>query len=122
MLKTDFKAHLFLLVKKKFIKKKTIIVLLFFFWPRHAACGSLNPRRGMESGPLAVKAPSLNHWTTKEFPLCCIWKMSLYLPLSSFNKYDQCLDMVSTSSSHFNESGVVVNARNTFKDSNFLMF
>ena len=40
----------------------------FFFWP-HMAWGMLVPRPGIKSGPSAVKAPSPNHWTTKEFPV-----------------------------------------------------
>ena len=33
-----------------------------FFWPHLMFCGILAPR------PLAVKAPSLNHWTAREIP------------------------------------------------------
>ena len=32
------------------------------------ACGILVPEPGIEPGPTAVKAPSPNHWTAKEFP------------------------------------------------------
>ena len=41
---------------------------LFFFWLSHAACGILVPRPGIEPGVVAVKAPSPNHWTTREVP------------------------------------------------------
>ena len=39
-----------------------------FFCPRHAAYGILVPRPGIESGPLAVKVQSPNHWTAREVP------------------------------------------------------
>ena len=39
-----------------------------FFWPSRVACGILVPRLGIEPGPSVVKAPSLNHWTAREFP------------------------------------------------------
>ena len=41
----------------------------FFFWPRrHAACGILVPRPGIEPAPPALEAQSLNHWTAREVP------------------------------------------------------
>ena len=40
-----------------------------FFWSLCAACGVSVPQLGMEPGPSAVKAPSLNHWTAREFPV-----------------------------------------------------
>ena len=40
----------------------------FFFWLRCSACGILVPWPGIESPPSAVKVPSPNHWTTREFP------------------------------------------------------
>ena len=48
-----------------FFKK---ITLFFRFWPCHAAYGILVSWPGFEPGPLAVKAWSLNRWTTKKFP------------------------------------------------------
>ena len=48
----------------------------FFFWP-HLACGILVHRPGIKSGPSAVKAPSPNHWTIKEFPVIpSCWSIS----------------------------------------------
>ena len=48
----------------------------FFFFPPHlVASGILVLPPGMELTPFAVKAWSLNHWTTREFPL---------LPASSY--------------------------------------
>ena len=46
------------------------IVLLFFFsfWSGCTACEILVPWPGIEPGPSAVKEPSPNHWTTREFP------------------------------------------------------
>ena len=40
----------------------------FIFWPHHAVYRILVPRPGIEPMPLAVKAQSLNHWTTREVP------------------------------------------------------
>ena len=39
----------------------------FFFWPHLEACGILSPRTGIGPEPLAMKAQSLNHLTTREF-------------------------------------------------------
>ena len=43
----------------------------FFFGRAHEACRILVPQPGIEPGPrpTAVKAPSPNHWTTREFPV-----------------------------------------------------
>ena len=40
---------------------------IFLLWPHCAACGISVPRPGIEPGPLAVKARSLNHWIAREF-------------------------------------------------------
>ena len=40
---------------------------LFSFWPRSRACEILVPQPGMGPRPLAVKAQSPNHLTTREF-------------------------------------------------------
>ena len=42
--------------------------LLLFFWPHRVACGILVPQPGIELRPLAVRARSPNHWTTRDFP------------------------------------------------------
>ena len=42
----------------------------FSFWPRRAACGILILQPGIEPEATAVKAPSPNHWTTRELPGC----------------------------------------------------
>ena len=47
----------------------TKFIYLLIFWLHHAVCGILVPQPGTELRPTAVKAPSLNHWTTREFPL-----------------------------------------------------
>ena len=50
-----------------------------FFWPHLAACGILVPQPEIEPRTLAVKVPSPNHWTAREFPgpshfdLGCRW-------------------------------------------------
>ena len=40
----------------------------FFSFFGLAACGILVPWPGTEPGPSAVKAPSPDHWTAREFP------------------------------------------------------
>ena len=40
----------------------------------HMAHGFLVPKPRIEPRPLAVKALSPNHWTTREFPLKCIFE------------------------------------------------
>ena len=42
-----------------------------------AACGILVPQPGIEPGPSAVKAPSPNHWTAREFPPRVVLKTEL---------------------------------------------
>ena len=49
------------------INKILILYIFFLFWSHHAACGTLVPQPGIELMPL-VKAQSLNHWTSREFP------------------------------------------------------
>lgn len=62
----------------KEVGRKTLIILpqrenlfslspFFFFWLHHVACKTFVPRTGIE--PLAVKAPSPNYWTIREFLL-----------------------------------------------------
>ena len=41
---------------------------VFVFLPCCMACGILVPQPGIEPGPTAVKAPSPNHWTTRDLP------------------------------------------------------
>ena len=53
------------------------IAPLFFyllFWPYCVACRILVPRPGTEPRPVAVKAPSPNHWTAREIPRNCSFK------------------------------------------------
>ena len=47
------------------------------FWGGRATCEVLAPQPGTESEPLAVKAPSPNHWTTKE-----LWSSIVLIILS----------------------------------------
>ena len=62
---TNFHLRFFLtLFLFLFIFKK--ISFYFTLWPRHAACGILVPRLGIEAVPPAVEAQSLNHWTARE--------------------------------------------------------
>ena len=46
-----------------------LFVCLFVFWSCHMACRNSVLWSGINPGPLAVKVLSLNHWTTREFPL-----------------------------------------------------
>ena len=50
-----------------------LVCFNFCFWPRRMACRILVPQPGIEPRPLAVRACSPNHWTTREFP----WKVFL---------------------------------------------
>ena len=65
------------------------------FYFVHAACGILVSQPGMEAAPLALAAWSLNHWTTKEVPLCAILILMLmhlfvlYLPSVQFSSVAQ---------------------------------
>ena len=36
------------------------------------ACRILVSQPGIELGPLALKSPSPNHWTSREFPAACV--------------------------------------------------
>ena len=46
----------------------SIYVSIYMFWPCRIACGILVPQPGIEPGAPAVRAPSPNHWTAREFP------------------------------------------------------
>ena len=48
---------------------QTVILLDFFFPPHRATCEILVPHPKIEFVPLAVKLPSPNYWTTREFPI-----------------------------------------------------
>ena len=50
------------------------------------ACGILVPQPGIEPGPSAVKAPSPNHWSAREFPVIYFMCSSVYMsfPISQF--------------------------------------
>ena len=47
-----------------------LILLLLLPWVYHAVCAVLVPWTRIEPRPLAVKAWSPNHWTTRELLLC----------------------------------------------------
>ena len=46
----------------------------FLFWLCLTVCGILVPRMGIEPGPPALEAWSLNHWMAREVPQSCIFK------------------------------------------------
>ena len=79
--------------------------LAFYF--AHVACGILVPQPGTKLAPLALAAWSLNHWTTREVPLCSILILMLmrlfvlYLPSWTLNRYHplriSCLTFTSSS-------------------------
>ena len=45
-----------------------IFYLKKFFSPHRPACGILVTQPGIKPVAPAVRVPSLNHWTTREFP------------------------------------------------------
>ena len=45
----------------------------FLIWLQHAACWILSPQTGMEPSLPTVEASSLNYWTSRKFPPCCLW-------------------------------------------------
>ena len=49
---------------------KPLSVLVWFYWPRPPVCRVFVPQPEIEPGPMAVKARSPNHWTTRELPTC----------------------------------------------------
>ena len=46
-----------------------IIIIIIIFWLHHEACEIVIPWPGIEPRPLAMKAPSPNHWTARKFPV-----------------------------------------------------
>ena len=56
--------------------------LFLFFSPHLAARGVLAPQPGIEPQARAVKAPSPNHWTIREFPEIYCSLNPLYYSLS----------------------------------------
>ena len=46
-------------------------IFFFIFCPHHLACGISVPHPGVEPVPPAGKVQHLNHWTTREVPICC---------------------------------------------------
>ena len=53
-----------------------IFIYIYLFILGGTACGILVPGPGIEPGPSAVKALSPNHWTTREFPIFLITKLT----------------------------------------------
>ena len=41
---------------------------VFFFWLYYTVCRILVPDQRLNIGPSLIRAPSPNHWTTREFP------------------------------------------------------
>ena len=62
---------------------KVCFLFCFGFWLCHKACGILVPQPGIEAGPTEVTTVSLNHWTTREFPIVC-FNISLWITTSPF--------------------------------------
>ena len=48
------------------------IFKIFTFWPDRAACGILVPRTRIEPVSPALEVWHLNHWTTREVPICLL--------------------------------------------------
>ena len=57
----------------------SVVVLWFFslFWPCRVARGISAPWPGIEPRPLAVRAASPNHWSTRDFPVLCLFCVTL---------------------------------------------
>ena len=49
-----------------------LFFLIFAFWPNRAACGMLIPRTRIEPVSPALEVWHLNHWTTREVPICLL--------------------------------------------------
>ena len=47
----------------------------FTYFFVYVACGILVPQPGIQPGPLALEAWSLNYWTTREVPLLSFFKL-----------------------------------------------
>ena len=58
--------HIFTLQNSFFFFK--LFIYLFILWPRREACEILVPQPGIEPGPPALGAWSLNHWSAREVP------------------------------------------------------
>ena len=41
-----------------------------FSWLHHKVCGIFVPQPGIEPAAPVLEAQSLNHWTTREVPIC----------------------------------------------------
>ena len=52
--------------------KKLESPVILLIWLCHAFCGILVPQPETEPGPLAAKAQSPNHWTTRGFLILAI--------------------------------------------------
>ena len=66
------------------------VFIFILFWPRSIACGILVPRPGFEPVSPALKAWSLNHWTTREGPVFLFLKKNR-LRLTSLTLKKKCL-------------------------------
>ena len=62
------------ITSKHFPHNLNISIYIFFFWPCHRGCRILVPQPGIEPGPLAVRAPSPNYWTAREFPVSVYYR------------------------------------------------
>ena len=64
-------------------------IFFFSFRSHHEVCRILVPRPGIEPWPLAVKAPSPNHWTAREFPIIKYFKVLVhnYIDLINFSQH-----------------------------------
>ena len=64
-----------------------VSLLFVCFWPHNEACRILVPWPGIEPRPAAVKAPSPNHWTSRELPSLAFygvdWTQGWYKPIPS---------------------------------------
>ena len=88
----------------KFFPIWKMFFFFFFFWPCHMACRILVPQPGIELVPPAVEARSLNHWTTREIPEKCYFRVILihiYFILREGRYFFICLRTTHISSAEF---------------------
>ena len=53
------------------------LTLLCVMWDLSSPCGILVPQPGIKPVPPVVGAQSLNHWTTREVPLCVLFGFTI---------------------------------------------
>ena len=80
----------------RFLASRTKGEYTVVVWPCHTACGIVVPRPGIEPRAPAVRTPSPKHWTTREFLMLVLFKVSLSVVLcpSSRRQWSSCKQLV----------------------------